>query len=178
MPPDDPQAGEPPDDPTEFRRRYASEIETKLTALRQAYAIALERDPDIYAVLVDKALWFTDSLQMPRPPWLEEAAAKFPAKLPAVRAGIGRWKCTWTWDNSDIGKRRGPRSDREQAVALARELLEAGWSKSKPALALRISSELKRRASEKNKKFRGEPETVEGWITAIWRELRPDQSLS
>ena len=88
-------------------------------------------------------------------------------------------KLVWRWNDRDIGKRPGPPAVNPlaaKAQARARELLNGGWRLSKGRLATKISGELTAHHANDEKPPRCSPYTVEGWITSVWQELRPQRA--
>jgi hypothetical protein len=76
-------------------------------------------------------------------------------------------------DNSDIGKRRGPRSARAFVLEQAERELRAGYSGTKTALARKLSV-LVKQSFHFSDELTMCPEKVERHITPLWRRLRRD----
>jgi hypothetical protein len=97
------------------------------------------------------------------------AAGEFPVDgNKIIRKG---WR--YVTDNSDIGKRPGPRSAAPFVLERAGQELKAGYSGTKRALAEKLSAEVKRHYSQTDQLTMC-IDNVEGIITPLWQQFRGD----
>jgi hypothetical protein len=120
-----------------FQREHGPLIAQKLKALRQAWQAT--RDPRI---VVD-AIWLVDILQLPRPPWLNQAAPEF-AKGQAVDMGLvdinESGKVIFRRKHKHAGSRLGRPSHKSEVRAAAERQLrraDPGMSRDQFAEQLR-----------------------------------------